>query len=104
MSIRIYKLDGPPGPKGVVLGVLLLGVGAVIVTAGLALLIVIALAGAALGTGVLLYRRLTGKPIPGIPRAVSRDRLDPSLEVFATDAPTAQGTLPPPSERENPGR
>ena len=102
MSIRIYKLDGPTGPKGVVLGVLLLGVGAVIVTAGLALLIVIALAGAALGAGVILYRRLTGKPIPGLPRADPRHRLDPNLEVFAPETPTAQVTLPPPRERDVP--
>jgi hypothetical protein len=101
MSIRIYKLDGAKGPKGVVLGLLLLGVGAVIVTAGLALLIVVALGGAALGTGFLLYHRLTGKPIPGLPRAAANPGLDPTLEVFAPDAAMAKGELPSAGDRES---
>ena len=100
MSIRIYKLDAPKGPKGILLGFILVGVGAVIVTAGLALLIVVALAGAALGTGLLLYHRLTGKPIPGLPRAPAGSRLDPALEVFA-EPPTSQGALPPSKEHES---
>ena len=100
MSIRIYKLDGAKGPKGLVLGFLLLGVGAVIVTAGLALLIVVALAGAALGTGLFLYHRLTGKPIPGLPRSAANPRLDPTLEVFAPDASTVKGELPSAGDRE----
>jgi hypothetical protein len=102
MMIRMYKIEGPKGPQGVVLGFLLIGVGAVIVTAGLALLIVVALAGAALGTGVLLYRRLTGKPIPGLPRTGAAERLDPSLEVFAPDPADARAALPPPGERKQP--
>ncbi len=86
MSIRVYKLDGAKGVQASVVGLLLIGVGAVIVAAGLALLIVVALAGAALGTGYILYRRLTGKSIPGLPGREASTRLDPALEVFATSA------------------
>lgn len=102
MAMRVYRLDGGTGAKGALFAVLIIGVGAVIVAAGVALLLVLATAGAVLGAGVLLYRRLSGKRLSGLRSAHANSGLDPSLEVFASDAaidgrpvPRRTDALPP---------
>ncbi|MDB4874543.1 MAG: hypothetical protein JWM41_989 [Gemmatimonadetes bacterium] len=56
-----------------------LGLGAVFLTVGLALLLGLVVAGGVLGAGVAAYRRLRGGPRQ-VPRA-NLDELDPALEV-----------------------
>lgn len=88
MSMRIYRLEGGTSAKSVVAGLLIAGAGLVLLVFGIALLAVLAIAGTAVGLGVIAYRRLTGRPVLGFPtaRATTSRRPDPSLEVFAEDA------------------
>src|SRR5437773_2165529 len=66
-----------------VLLVLAVGLGAVFFVLGLALLLGLFAAGAALGTGVIIYRTITGRRGALPPGAgAGRAELDPSLEVF----------------------
>ena len=87
MSMRIYKLEGGTSAKGVVAGLLIAGAGLVLLVFGIALLAVLAVAGTAVGLGIIAYRRLTGRPVLGFPTAkrTTAGGLDPSLEVFADD-------------------
>ena len=89
MSMRVYKLEGGTGAKGAALGLLVVGAGIVLLVFGLALLVVLGVVGTAAGLGVLLYRRLTGRPLIGVPDVMATRRPDPSLEVFAEDAVVA---------------
>jgi hypothetical protein len=86
MSMRIYKLEGGGGAKGVVVAVLVVGAGLVIVTFGLMLLLALGAAAAVVGSGVLLYRRLTGRSPLGVPASARSTRPDRGLEVFVDDA------------------
>lgn len=86
MSMRIYKLEGGGGAKGAALAIVIVGVGVLVVAFGLALLLVLGTVGAAIGAGVILYRRLTGRTTPRVRGADATARLDPTLEVFASDA------------------
>ena len=63
--------------------VLAVGLGAVFFVLGLALLLGLFAAGTALGTGVMIYRAITGRR-GALPRGAGAGRgdLDPSLEVF----------------------
>jgi hypothetical protein len=85
METRIYKLE-TGGVKGVVLATVLVGVGALIIAFGLALLLALATAGAVIGAGVVLFRRLTGRSVLGLGRPRAETGLDPSLEVFSENA------------------
>jgi hypothetical protein len=86
MSMRVYKLEGGGGAKGAGLAIAIVGIGLLIVGFSLALLLVLGTVGAVIGAGVVLYRRLTGGTMPGIPGARATAQVDPSLEVFAPDA------------------
>ena len=85
MSIRIHKLEGNGGVKGAALGVVIVGVGLLFVGIGIALLLALATAGALVGGGVMLYRRLTGRPASPLRGSRVNAQLDPALEVFAED-------------------
>ena len=63
------------------LGLVVLGVGAALLVVGIALLAGVALVGGVLGLGVLAYRKLRGTRAR--PVRPSDSGLDPSLEVFA---------------------
>ena len=91
MSMRIYRLEGSTSAKSVVAGLLIAGAGIVLLVFGIALLAVLAIAGTAVGLGVIAYRRLTGRPVLGFPTATptAARRPDPSLEVFADNAVVA---------------
>ena len=67
------------GARTGVAGLLLVVVGLAILLSGIALLAAVAIAGAALGGAVMLFRRLTGRPVLG---ATTR-AADPPLEVPA---------------------
>ena len=86
MSIRIYKLEGGGGAKGAALAVVIVGVGVLLVGVGLALLVALGTAGALIGAGVMVYRRLTGQSVSALRGSRASARLDPALEVFADDA------------------
>ena len=53
------------GARTGVAGVLLILLGLAVLLSGVALLMVVAIAGAALGGAVMLFRRLTGRPVLG---------------------------------------
>ena len=86
MSMRVYKLEGGGGAKGAGLAIAIVGVGALVVAFGLALLLVLGTVGAVVGAGVILYRRLTGRAMPSVYSGRATAQVDPSLEVFAPDA------------------
>jgi len=87
--VRIYSLTIKNRLTAIAVAVGVVGIGALIVFVGFALLAALTLAGAVLGTGVAAYRWLRGGR-PGLPQA--RDAgLDPALEV----RPRAQPIAPP---------
>ena len=83
--MRIYRLDAGSGAKGTALAVAIVALGLVAVSLGLLLLVVLATAGAALGAGFVLYRRLTGRSGQQVRASSAAAGLDPALEVFARD-------------------
>jgi hypothetical protein len=85
--MRIYKLEGGSsgGVRGAALGFVVIGVGFLLLGIGLTLLLGVALVGAVIGGGVMLYRRLTGQPIFRVGGVRADSRPDPSLEVFAEE-------------------
>ncbi len=91
--MRVYKLEGR-GIRGTILGVIIVGVGVLIVASALTLLIILGAAATLIAAGVILYRRLTGRPVPGVPPSFRRRGLDPAMEVFATEVEVR------PAERE----
>jgi hypothetical protein len=93
MTVRTYKLTGG-GARGLTIGVLLLGVGFVIVGFGLVLLVALGVAAAAIGGGVMLVRRLMGRPPVPLPDSRAHG-LDPRLEVFA-ERDGQESSVPPP--------
>jgi hypothetical protein len=104
MSIRIYKLDGGSGAKSATLGVVVIGLGLLLLGIGLTLLIAVALVGAVIGGGVMLYRRLTGQPLIRVARPQGNAGLDPSLEVFAEDVRIDGREVRDPPESLPPGQ
>lgn len=82
----------------------LVGLGALVLFLGFALLATLVVAGAVLGTGVAAYRWLRGGPKRGLP-SIREMPLDPALEVHPavrTLAPpvvnaTDDETIPPPA-------
>ena len=77
--------------------------GSMLLAFGLLLFLGLAAAGAAIGAGVLLYHKLTGR----VPRALERRRrapdLDPALEVFP-QVPSRTGQLGTSRPHEPPQR
>ena len=88
---KMYALTVRNRVAGAVLAVAILGLGAVLLTVGFALLLALVVAGAVLGTGVAIYRRLRGGRGPvrmNLDELISRSStpgsgLDPTLEVKA---------------------
>jgi len=80
---KMYALTVRNRAAGIALAVVVLGLGAVLLTVGFALLASLMIAGGVLGTGYAIYRRLRGarQTLP------SRGHgLDPQLEVKPTRA------------------
>jgi hypothetical protein len=103
MSIRIHRLEGGGGVKGAAVAVVIVGAGILLVGVGLALLLALATAGALIGAGVMVYRRLTGQSAAALRGARASSRLDPSLEVFAEDVVIDGRRLDQPPESLPPG-
>ena len=78
---------------GIALAVVILGVGAVVLTVGFALLAGLAIAGGVLGTGYAIYRRLRGTRQTLPPSGAHG--LDPQLEVKPTRATVVRPLRPP---------
>lgn len=83
MQVRILRIGGGSRSRAatVALAVVALAAGGVFFLLGLALLATLVVAGAIIGGGLLIARKLRGKP--AIPRR--KAGLDPSLEVFPPD-------------------
>jgi hypothetical protein len=69
----------------IAVGAAVLVVGGALVVVGATLLLAAVSVAAIAGTGVLLYRRLTGSAKRSAPPVVPPADLDPRLEVFAPD-------------------
>lgn len=80
MPYRVVKFTVKNRAAAVALGATALVLGGVLLALGITLLVGVAVVGTAVGTGVMLYRRLAGR---GAPRVNGAARLDPRLEVFA---------------------
>jgi hypothetical protein len=93
--IRVYSMRARNGPAAFALAAVVLAVGALLVALGLLLLLGLVAIGAAIGTGAVLFRALTGR---GRRRVWYRD-LDPSLEIFPNDS-AAQSPLRNPARVE----
>ena len=85
--LRIYGINVRNRPAAIALAAVALAVGAVFVAFGIVLLLGLAAVGATIGTGVLLYRALTGRRVGRARRSELSSDLDPSLEVFPSKAP-----------------
>jgi hypothetical protein len=79
---KVYSLTIRNRAAAVVIAIAILGLGAVFLTVGLALLAGLAVAGGVLGAGYALVHRLRGTRL-GTPQSLAamRDSLDPSLEI-----------------------
>lgn len=96
--LRVYGINVRSRPAAIGLAALALGVGAIFVAFGIVLLLGLVAVGTLVGTGVLLYRALTGrKPDRSALHTVRHD-LDPSLEVHAANR--AHGSLTSPEADE----
>jgi hypothetical protein len=80
--MRVYTFSTRNRPIGLLAGFLILGAGLALLVLGVAVLAGIAIVGAVLGTGIILYRMLRGRPVAPLQRPRTSE-LDPSLEVFA---------------------
>ena len=86
--MKVYTFSTRNRGVGLLAGLLLLGAGTAFLLLGVALLAGIAIVGGVLGTGIVAYRMLRGRPATTFqPPAPPAARLDPSLEVFADPAP-----------------
>ena len=93
---RIIRLNVANRPGAVALAIAAVAVGGVFLVVGLTLLLSLVALGAVVGTGLVLYHKLTGR-LPGRRHQEARpDSLDPRREVFPTSVPA--GRLP---ERES---
>lgn len=103
MFIRVYglKIRGTAG--ALALGLAALAVGGVFLLFGFALLLALGAVGVALGAGVALYSRLTGRHLFGLPAAGGSSGLGPTKEVFPPEqqARDRRGTSRP-NERLQP--
>lgn len=90
---KIYAVTVRNRAAGIALAVVVVGLGAVLLTIGFALLAGLMIAGGVLGTGYAIYRRLRG-PRQTLPPSQARAGLDPMLEVKPTRAAVVR-PLPP---------
>ena len=84
-----------------VVGVGLVAVGVLVLLSGVALLMLVALAGAALGGAVVLVRRLSGRahaPRPSV-RGTSPLEIEADYEILRTKSPADDVTSPPAPRR-----
>jgi hypothetical protein len=81
MQVRIYRVGSKNRLATIALVAAALAMGAVLIAFGLVLLLGLAAAGVVVGSGLMIFRRLTGRG-PVIQRWSARESLDPSLEVF----------------------
>ena len=82
---KVYTLTIQNRIAAIVIAIAILGLGAVFLTVGLALLAGLAFGGGVIAAGYSLVRRIRGGPTPNrgsIP--VARDELNPMLEVQPT--------------------
>ena len=90
---KVYTLTIQNRVTAIVVAVAILGLGAVFLTLGLALLAGLAVTGGILGTGYALVRRLRGDRLSrGQPSGRALNGLDPALEVRPA-APTTIGVI-----------
>jgi len=101
MQIRVYRVGTKNRLATVALIAAALAVGAVLIAFGLMLLLALTAAGVVVGSGVMLYRRLTGRG-PVLRGRQPQPGLDPSLEVFAGDAPSLSASASPASSVQPP--
>jgi hypothetical protein len=83
---KVYTVTVRNRAAGIALGVVILGVGAVLLTVGFALLAGLMIAGGVLGTGYAIYRRVRGTHQTLPPSRARGSDLDPQLEVKPTRA------------------
>jgi hypothetical protein len=85
--MRMYSLTTRHRTGGLLLALAVLGAGVALLLVGIALLATLAVAGAVVGSGFMLYRALRGKHQPRLddPRS-SATILDPALEVLPREA------------------
>ena len=81
MQVRIYRVGSGNRLATIALVAAALAMGAVLIAFGLVLLLGLAAAGVVVGSGLVIYRRLTGRG-PLIQRWSAGEALDPSLEVL----------------------
>jgi hypothetical protein len=87
--VKVVHLTIRNRAVALLLAILIVALGVTFLTVGVALLAGLAITGAIIGTGAAVYHRLRGKPDPLTRQRLSSDgRLDPSLEVQPTQAPT----------------
>lgn len=87
----VYSLTIRNRVAAIVIAVAILGLGAVFLTVGLALLAGLAVAGGVVGVGYRLVRRLRGDTLAqGQPRVEALNGLDPALEVRPAGATTTR--------------
>ena len=90
---KVYTLTIQNRVAAIVVAVAILGLGAVFLTVGLALLAGLAVTGGILGAGYALVRRIRGDRLSGHqPRVGAINGLDPALEVRPA-APTTIGVI-----------
>jgi hypothetical protein len=89
--VKVIRFTIQNRAAALLFAILILGLGVILLTVGVALIAGLAITGALIGTGIALYRRLRGKPDLLSGQWVSSDaRLDPSLEVQPTRLPTLE--------------
>jgi hypothetical protein len=89
---RIVRLNITNRPGAIALAIAAVAIGGVFLVVGLTLLLSLVALGAVVGTGLVLYHKLTGR-LPGrAPARAEPDALDPRREVFP--APGPAGRLP----------
>lgn len=90
--IRLYRLDVRNRPAAIALAAAALALGAVFVAFGIILLLALAAVGTVIGSGVLLYRALTGRKAERLRTPGLHHDLDPSLEVAPAQRPPSKVT------------
>jgi hypothetical protein len=93
MQVRVYRIGSRNRLATIGLIAAALAVGAVLIAFGLVLLLGLAAASVLVGSGLMIYHRLTGRG-PEIQTWRAREELDPSLEVFPGEL-RAEGTESP---------